>query len=119
MNTDVIGLLQKKYRLTGYTSVTDWMRDKRVDLSLQSCTAVLLRGQDKGLVVMLTLASALDCAADELQWIAKQKGDNTLWRLISRTNVTKEESEILDAFRVLDPGQKKIITSMLQELVPK
>jgi len=115
---EVIEMLQEKYKALKYDTVTDWMRDNRVDLSLQSCTSVLLRGQDKGLVVMLTLASALNCTPEEMQWVAKEKGDRTLWRLITRESVTKEETQLLDHIRKLNASQKKIITSMLKEMVP-
>lgn len=113
---EVIELLQEKYKTLKYDTVTDWMAENKVDLSLQSCTSVLLRGQEKGLIVMLTLASALNCTPEEMQWIAKEKGDRTLWRLITKDSITKEESQLLEQIRKLSVGQKKIITSMLKEM---
>jgi|SRR6185369_2043827 len=112
---DVIEMLQKKYEATKYDTVTDWMKDNKVELSLQSCTAVLLRGQDKGLVVMLTLAAALHCTPKEMQWIAQQKGDKTLWRLITPSGISAEDEALLKCFNALSIHQKKIIHSLIKE----
>jgi hypothetical protein len=114
----VIELLQQKYGETEHTTVTDWMKESGVDLSLQSCTSVLLRGQDKGLVVMLTLAAALKCTPEEMQWIAQQKGDRTLWRLITKESITAEEHKLLDVWHKLTQAQRTIISSMIKEMAP-
>lgn len=114
-----IELLQNKFKETKYKTVASWMRDNNVNLSLQSCTTVLHRGDSKGLVVMLTLASALNCTPEEMQRIAEEQGDKTLWRLITNETITKEESQLLDSYRTLFPEQKKIILSILKEMRPK
>jgi len=119
MGLSVIELLQEKFMQTGYSTVTEWMKDNKIELSLKSCTSVLLRGQDKGLVVMLTLASGLKCSAEEMQWIAKEKGDNTLWRLITKENISSEEEQLLNDYRALSSAQKKIVSSMIKEFIPK
>jgi len=112
--------LQQKYEATDCETVTDWMSRNKVDLSLQSCTAVLLRGQTKGLQVMLTLAACLGCSAEELKWVAQQCGDRTLWKyIVSQGSVTAEELSLLEAFRLLNGEQKNLITSMALNLAPK
>lgn len=115
----VIEFLQEKFRETGYATVTDWMADSRVHLSLQSCTAVLLRGQDKGLIVMLALAVALGCTPEEIRWVAQEKGDKVLWRLFANEVITNDESKLLEDYRTLAPAQKRMVKSMIKEMVPK
>ena len=115
----VIEFLQEKFRETGYATVTDWMADSRVHLSLQICTTVLLRGQDKGLIVMLALAVALGCTPEEIRWVAQEKGDKVLWRLFANEVITNEESKLLEDYRTLAPAQKRMVKSMIKEMVPK
>ncbi len=114
-----VSLLQQKFKATGHDTVTDWMKDTGIDLSLQSCTTVLLRGTEKGLVVMLSLASALQCTPEEMQWIAKECGDKNFWRLITPQVITKEHQELIDAYDALNQHQKKIIASMINQMAPR
>lgn len=114
----VIELLQKKFQDTGYNTVTDWMAANKVSLSLQSCTAVLLRGQDKGLQVMLTLASHLKCTTDELQWIAREKGDKAIWKLLNNPVISPEEQFLLDNYRLLNGAQQSALLTMIKGMNP-
>lgn len=114
-----VELLQRKFRDTGYSTVSDWMRENKVDLSLQSCTTVLLRGVDKGLIVMLTLAAALNCTAEEIKMIAQEKGDDTLWRLITTSSLSREEMEILELYRSMSGNQKKVVLNVMREMGSK
>lgn len=113
-----IEILQEKFQATNSVNVTEWMAKTKVDLSLQSCTAVLLRGQDKGLICMLTLAVALGCTPEEIKMIAKEKGDNTLWKLITPDEMEADERKLLNAYRAMTPGQKKLLLGMVKELKP-
>lgn len=119
MSEAAIEFLQEKFRQTGHKTVTDWMAETRIDLSLQSCTSVLLRGQDKGLIVFLVLAVALECTPEEIQWIAKEKGDKTLWRLFAKEIITNEESKLLEDYRALALAQKRMVKAMIKELAHK
>lgn len=117
--TAVVKFLQDKFEETGYGTVTDWMKANDVEISLQSATVVLLRGTAKGLVVMLTLASALGCTTDEMQWVAKECGDKHFWRLITPQVITKEHRQLIDDYDALGPEQRKIIVSMIKQMLPK
>ncbi len=111
-----VELLQDKFRETGSVDVTAWMKKTHVDLSLQTCTTVLLRGTEKGLVAMLTLAVALKCSDEEIKWIAQQKGDKSFWRLITKETINSDEQKLLNDYRQLTSQQKQLIESMLQQM---
>lgn len=114
----VTEFLQEKFRATGEVTVTDWMSKHKVDLSLQSCTAVLLRGQTKGLQVMLTLAACLGCTTEELKWVSKECGDRTLWRYINQGELSQEEMEFLKQYRALNSEQRSIIEATMRNMGP-
>jgi hypothetical protein len=111
-----VEFLQDKFAATEHRFVSDWMKDTKIDLSLQSCTTVILRGVEKGLIVMLTLASALGCTPEEMQWIAKELGDRTIWRLITPQQLTNDESQLLSDYHSLSADQRKIIKDMIKEM---
>lgn len=114
----VTEFLQEKFKATGEDTVTDWMAKTKVDLSLQSCTAVLLRGQTKGLQVMLTLAACLGCTTEELKWVSKECGDKTLWKYISQGELSQEELDFLKRYRVLNSEQRSIIEATMRNMDP-
>lgn len=113
---NVVEFLQNKYAETGSDTVADWMRKNNVDLSLQSCTTVIHRGECKGVQVMLTLAACLKCTKDELRWVAQEMGDNTLWRYITAGEFTPAEHDLIEAYRKLSDKQREIVDGMIREM---
>ena len=111
-----VELLQEKFREIGCKDVTEWMRQSKVDLSLQTCTTILLRGIEKGLLATLVLAVALKCSDEEIKWIAQQKGDKSFWRLITKETINSDEQKLLDDYRQLTSQQKQLIDNMLQQM---
>lgn len=113
----VTELLQEKFRATKFETVTDWMSETKIDLSLQACTAVLLRGKNAGIVTTMFLASALGCTAEEMKWIAKQKGDDTLWRLITKDSISREDRKLIDDYHRLNNVQKDIVNATIGQFL--
>ena len=111
-----VELLQDKFYATGCKDVTEWMKQSKVNLSLQTCTTILLRGTEKGLLAMLTLAVALKCSDEEIKWIAQEKGDKSFWRLITKETINSDEQKLLDDYRQLTSQQKQLIDSMIQQM---
>lgn len=116
MEMTAVEFLQAKFRETGYTTVTDWMKATHVGMSLQTCTTVLLRGTPKGFVAMLSLAAALGCTTEEMQWIAKECGDRYLWRFITPQIITDDQRRLLDDYSSLELAQRSVIDSMIAQM---
>lgn len=109
-----VELLQQKFQATKYGNVTDWIRGEGVELSLQTCTRILLRGDDMGIVAMLSIAACLGCTPEELRWIAKEKGDKILHKFISSNAVAHDETELLEAYSSLSSHQKAAVLTMVR-----
>ena len=114
----VVEFLQDKYKSSGYKTVTDFCRINSVGLSLQAATSVLLRGQEKGLIVMYSLAVGLACTNEEIKWMADEMRDNAFWKLIVKTNLSKGERAIISDYRLLTPEHKALAQTMIKGLVP-
>jgi hypothetical protein len=108
-----VALLQRKFAKTGFRTVAKWMRMTKIDLSLQSCTNILHRGSPMGLAAMLILGAELQCTSEELIWIAKELGDNTLWRLFTTNPISKHDEQILNGYHALSPEMQNLIRGVI------
>ena len=116
---EVIEFLQGKFKESGHRDVTAWMRASSVSLSLQACSAVLLRGLRQGPKVMITLAEGLNCTTEEMQWVARSMGEPGLGRLMSKDHLRADESKLMGMYRLLTTDQKRLLREMASQMVPK
>lgn len=112
--SDVSSFLFGKFRDTGYTTITDWLKGERLDISHETASSIMLRGRKCGLMSFLQLGIALELTNTELVHILKVIfKDNLIWRRLEKVSLSSKSQTLLEKFNKLNEKQQELIFNMI------
>lgn len=105
-------IIQDKFRRSRYSNVKEWHQATSCPLSHFTCTRIIMQDAEPGLETALIMLHLLGASNTELIQICKDHGDKVFWKMMSSSDVSAEEMEILEALRK-DPAKGSIVRSIL------
>ena len=109
-------IIAKKFNMTRYIYVKDWVVESRCPLSEAMCAHVILGGREPALPTAIKMLYCLQVPAEEIADICRKHGDTVFHRLITPVSLTDEESQVLGHFRALKGDKRKLAMEILDQV---
>ena len=126
METDERKFLQEKFKAMGYGSIDDYgsisafVRGVGSALSEETWGLNLKRGGTPRPGVLLTMCAELNCTADEVRTLLKNRGEEAIAGWIRKDSRTAEVEKLIRRIDEIekDPKKLKVLNDMLDAMGP-
>jgi hypothetical protein len=110
--------LNEKFRATGYSKISEFVRGTRSELTEETWGALLNRGDKISVRTLMIMCANLNCSAEELSNLLLKRGETTVEKWIKPVQLTVDERELIEKLRrIKDPRKIKLFHDMLETLV--
>ncbi|KAF0218834.1 MAG: hypothetical protein FD174_2617 [Geobacteraceae bacterium] len=113
-----IEFLQRKFAALGYNTVSDFMRDRRSELTKETVTAIIYRGKKPDLRSLLKLSVDLGLTTDEMTGLLIARGEKQIAKWVAPVEISRGEQEVIEKVRAMkgDKGKLKLVNDLLDNL---
>lgn len=111
-------ILRRQFSLTGHEKVSEFVREKKSQITAETYSKVLYRDKAADLRTLLIMSNDLGFSNHDISEMLRKRGEITIARLIAPAELTGEEQQILDKIRAIknSPQKMKLVNDLLETL---
>ena len=109
-------ILNRRYRSTRCTTVSQLVRELNSELSIETWSAILNRGERPNLRTLLIMCAELSFPPDEISKILIDRGETKIAKLIAPSPVSSLEMGVIEKIRTVGASNFKLINSLIDSL---
>jgi len=112
--------LRQKFQKFRYSSVAEFCRAVKSELSEETWSSILHRNTPASLKTLLVMASELDCTNQEVINLLKDRKENAISRLITNNDLGGTDKNLVGKMHLLaekDPQKVTLVHKMVDSLL--